>query len=347
MNIRNITPRLTLFSLCLLLMPITGLSAPEISAPGSMSLTWENDLFSPSYTDRHYTNGLQVTKTSHNYNQFDSSNTFGWLAKAATILPVGKGDWLKRRATLSFGQVMQTPEDITVENPDVNDVPYGGILYAGHGLEAFSDQHADYLDIIIGVTGKYSLTEDTQKIIHKAIGAKPPQGWDSQVPSELLLNVSYSRRTANNLFESNGGWQFDWVNFGQVSLGNAQTDIQFGTGLAWHQASISPLAIRPGRLARDMVIATHGEEGRAAGWFSFGGVSAKLVAWDVLLDGTMFHDSPSVDKERLVYQAVVHAGYKWTGWSLHYSWVVSSPTFEREEGDPDHYGSLNISWAVK
>ncbi|MCK5880891.1 MAG: lipid A deacylase LpxR family protein, partial [Sinobacterium sp.] len=309
------------------------MAAPELSSPGSLSFTFENDILSPQHTDRHYTNGIQITKTSRSYDQFDDSNTFGWLAKSASLLPLGKGEWLKHRTTLSLGQVMQTPEDITTSEPDPNDVPYGGILYAGHGLETFARHHADYLDIIVGITGKPALAGQAQILIHKSTGSEPPQGWDHQIPTELLLNVYYSRRHAKNLYQ--GHWQADWINFGRLSLGNAQTDAKVGTGFSWHQSSINPLAIRPGRLARDMVIS---HEGGASGWYFFTGLSAKWVAWDVLLDGTMFHDSPSVEKEQLVYEGTTHGGYKWKTWSVHYSWIISSPTFEKESGDPDHYG---------
>lgn len=340
--------RATIYISILLLTtaPSNVIAAPDLLGPGSWSFTWENDILSPKHTDRHYTNGLQFTKTSRSYDSFNSDNTFGWFARAASILPVGKEGWLEHRTTLSFGQVMQTPEDMTVETPDKNDAPYAGILYVSHGLETYAESHVDYLDLTLGITGDPSLAEGSQKLIHKMTGSEPPQGWDSQIPTELLVNLYYSRRFAVPLIDGVGDWQLDNVNFGRIAVGNAQTDLKVGAGVSWHQSSISPLGVRPGRLARDMVISTHDVIEGTKGWYFFGGVSAKWVVWDVLLDGTMFHDSPSVDKEEWVAQLVTHAGYKWKKISVHYSWVISTPTFERETGDLDHYGSINVSWRV-
>ncbi len=241
---------------------------------------------------------------------------------------------------------MQTPEDIESEIPDPNDTPYGGLLFIAHGLEAMKDTHADYLNIMLGVTGEYSLAEESQKFIHDITGSEPPEGWDYQIPSEPILNFYYSRRTANTLHDTTGAWRLTWMNYGRGALGNAQTDLKFGTGLAWHQKGINPLYVRPGRLARDMVIPKADSDSSHTGWFFFTGVNAKLVIYDVLLDGTMFRDSPSVDKETWVFQGVTYTGYKWKKWALHYSWIISSPTFEREEGGPDHYGSINVSFKI-
>lgn len=337
---------LVLFFSTLLLVTVSErvLAAPDLNAPGAWSVTWENDLFSPKHQDRHYTNGLQVTKTSDNLKQFDSSNTFSWLANATKSLPAGAADqWSTRRTTLSLGQIMQTPEDITIEPPDSEDTPYGGILYLGHGLEVFSENHADYFDLLIGVTGKYSLAEQSQSFIHGLTGSTQPQGWDHQIPSSLLLNAYYSRRGFRPLVSTQNNWQFDALAYGHIAVGNIQTDLLASAGFSLHQKAINSLGIRPGRLARGVIMPAR-SEGR--GWYFYTGVSVKAVAWDVLLDGAMFRDSPSVDKKTLVGQFITNTGYKWKKFSLHYSWVVSTPTYDRERGGPDHYGSLNISWRL-
>ncbi len=318
------------------------LAAPSPNAPGAWSVTWENDLFSAKHQDRHYTNGLQVTKTSDNLKQFDDTNTFSWLANLVKSLPVGSIDqWVERRTTLSLGQVMQTPEDITIEPPDPEDTPYGGVLYLSHGLEVFAENHADYFDLLIGVTGKYSLAEQSQKFVHGLTDSVQPQGWDHQIPSSLLLNAYYSRRGFTPLVSAQSNWQFDALVYGHIAVGNAQTDLLASGGFSLHQKSVNSLGIRPGRLARDVIMPAHPG---SSGWYFYTGLSAKAVAWDVLLDGTMFKSSPSVDKKAFVGQFITNMGYKWQQFSLHYSWVISTPTYDHERGEPDHYGSLNISW---
>ena len=99
----------TLCYLCLI-FSYTGVQAlPVINDEGPWSVTWENDLMSLRNTDRHYTNGLQVTKTSEVYQQFNQHNTFTWLANHIDWLPIGFDTWLQHRTTLSLGQIMQTP----------------------------------------------------------------------------------------------------------------------------------------------------------------------------------------------------------------------------------------------
>ena len=92
------------------------------------------------------------------------------------------------------------------------------------------------------------------------------------------------------------------------------------------------------------MIISHDPLFQGQGWFLYGGVSAKAVLWDVFLDGTLFRDSPSVEKENLVGQFVSNIGYKWQSMSIHFSWTLSSPTFEQQDNTWDHYGSINVSW---
>lgn len=325
------------------LLPCISFAAPDITAPGSWSFTWENDLFSPKKQDRHYTNGMQIKKMFEGASKFDQSNTFTWISSLANHLPLTGNKWQSHSTSLGFGQIIQTPADLTTETPDPNDTPYGGILYLSHGLDSFDNYKADSFNLMVGITGKYSLAGQTQKLIHRLTGSEPPKGWDEQIPTELLLNAYYSRRSYLPLTSEQENWQLDAVGHGQLAFGNADTHALASIGLSLHQSSISSLLFVPGRLSRGMIIV---ENDQSQGWYFYSGVSAKAVVWDVLLDGTLFRDSPSVEKKPLVGQFTSHFGYKWRSISTHYTWVISSHTYEHERDGLDQYGSLNISWRL-
>ena len=128
-----------------------------------------------------------------------------------------------------------------------------------------------------------------------------------------------------------------------VGLGTIKTYGSYGVGLSFHQRAINELAIRPGMLSNDILLTG---DPRSKGWFFGVGVVAEAVAWNILLDGTAFQDSPSVDKKNFVGHLIGNAGYKWGRFALHYSLVITSETFEDQQDVPDNFGSIQFGWLL-
>lgn len=143
---------------------------------GQVSLNFENDVFFQQ--DAGYTNGVRLS--------FYTPTTGNTITN--TILPLP--------ATVnihSVYQFMYTPDDIEVAEPQVDDRPWAGVL--GYEFLATTTNifHETFyaVGIQLGVTGEYSLVEETQKAVHKVVGSRTPQGWDNQLPAIPAINLLY------------------------------------------------------------------------------------------------------------------------------------------------------------
>lgn len=82
------------------------------------------------------------------------------------------------------GQKIYTPVDITLTLDDIEEYerPYAGWLYFGvEKEEIFKNKSRIEYEAHVGFVGKYSLAEQTQKIVHDITTSDRPEGWDSQI----------------------------------------------------------------------------------------------------------------------------------------------------------------------
>ena len=82
------------------------------------------------------------------------------------------------------GQKIYTPVDITLSLDEINEYerPYAGWIYFGlEREEIFKNKSRIEYEAHLGFVGKYSLAEQTQKMVHAITSSDIPQGWDSQI----------------------------------------------------------------------------------------------------------------------------------------------------------------------
>lgn len=90
------------------------------------------------------------------------------------------------------GQNIYAPDDLTRKDHIVGDRPYAGILYGGVGYEFWRDPASPwthYGEFDFGIIGPHSYSEQSQRIIHKLLGCRDPQGWDNQLHDEFVVNA--------------------------------------------------------------------------------------------------------------------------------------------------------------
>ncbi|HEY3515750.1 MAG TPA: lipid A deacylase LpxR family protein, partial [Gammaproteobacteria bacterium] len=152
----------------------------------------DNDLFTG--TDRDYTSGVQVGSTSATVESFDDARLAPRLRwandKLRWLQPKGFDE---NNVTWTIGQRMYTPEDWSRSEPDPLDRPYAGLLFAGltySGRDAHS-MRSTSLDV--GIVGPSALAEQTQRVVHKAVGADKFLGWDHQLSDEPVFRVLHER----------------------------------------------------------------------------------------------------------------------------------------------------------
>lgn len=177
-------------SWCLLLAligwPISTVLAQEQPGNRYMFRVYEDNDAMNLYdigSDKGYTNG---TRLDFFWNQ--SKRAF--LTK---LLPQAGPNSINTHGW-SLMQVMITPDNILRRWPDPTDYPYAGALFVTRSLHSFNPikKLSFQSEWLLGVMGPPSLAEETQVLIHRLIQAQRPRGWDSQKPTDFLLNYHFT-----------------------------------------------------------------------------------------------------------------------------------------------------------
>ena len=318
---------------------VVGLTAPialtaSVAAQdekGVFSIAYENDVFAQA--DRHYTNGIRLSYLGA------ESNVPDWIDQAADAVPF-LPEAGTRRVGFALGQSMFTPENISRKTPDPNDRPYVGWLYGSIGIVSELDDRLDILELDFGIVGPVSLADRTQKFVHDITGSTKPRGWDSQIPNEPGILVSYQRKWRGLIEASPFGLGIDFTPYAGGNLGNVLTQavlggtIRIGFDLP---ADFGPPRIRPSLTGSDYFLPR-----QTLGWYLFAGVEGRAVLRNIFLDGALLHDGPSVDKRDFVGDLQVGLAVTIRGVRLAYTHVFATKEF-RGQTSNDSFGSFSVS----
>lgn len=208
-------------SYCYSLLLLVLLMVSPLAVQAEMlALSWDNDItFS---TDGNYTNGIKLTW--HSDEQLPLARQ---VTRALHFLPGWGNGGEHRSLAVNIEQLMLTPEDISRPQPQFDDTPYAGLLQAEvWGIVRNQDYVTGY-GIGTGVTGRASLVESGQKLMHRWTGSEEPQGWDYQLPQKHTVAVSamHARRwNAHRLgnLDAELGWGVG------SQLGNWLTEVSTG-----------------------------------------------------------------------------------------------------------------------
>lgn len=317
-------------------------SAAARSPSFSLAFTLENDFFTGS--DNDYTNGTGLTLQSAESRDYaPDAWPAVWMGFWSFLPHIGDESCLTYSAW-TIGQELFTPEDITLSNPPEDDQPYAGVLFLDSSLYARNRRVTHAWNLRLGIAGPSALGEWTQSTVHSIVGADQPQGWDTQIPDEPILNLDYTVGYQWLSAPLSDNAVLRVVPTAGASLGNYFTGLSSGlyVELGWQvPPSISLLSIRRGL---DPFIHDAPDHSRwsaslyaGAGWFG--------VAHYLPLDGTLLRDSPAVDSEPSVTFASAGVVVRVRSFTVGYLVTQFDDTFESQPGATD-YGTLSISWSL-
>lgn len=94
-----------------------------------------------------------------------------------------------------MGQQMYTPSDIRwpASASQKYERPYAGWLFFGMGSTQQNAYGYETMEWSIGCIGPCSAAEDAQKTIHRNLGDQQPQGWDTQLKNNPIVQLHYRR----------------------------------------------------------------------------------------------------------------------------------------------------------
>jgi lipid A 3-O-deacylase len=200
---------------------------------------FDNDTFLGS--DDSFTAGWSFQLHSPMNDQWSPASA-KWIGRFPSLGDDGPGGRITRWAA-GVGQIIITPNDITIEAPQPNDAPWAGVLTAGMSWTAYDNRKMGALQLLAGCMGPCSGAEAVQKFVHEDLGfGETPAGWDNQLATKALFNANYEYR--HKLFIEHTAHYFTPGHFahdlsagGQTGLGNlatylsAQLEYRFGWGL--------------------------------------------------------------------------------------------------------------------
>lgn len=315
--------------------------ATTLSEPSDWQvlLQLDNDLFAGS--DRDYTNGVRFGFVQEV--PLESAKGQRWKRRlqdssrklTGRMQRVGFDEASDLRFARGFGlsQLMFTPEDPSALRAPKGERPYASWLGLEYSFHVKEDNHVNSLTFSVGTTGESSLAQPTQNWVHRNISNSPIfQGWDSQVPSELTLNVHYDHKQRFRKFSNltGNGLDFDGYYEGGLAAGNFRTDGYIG-GLARIgyrlPSSFSTPRVQLGSYGHQLFSDTE-NYGRKFSAFAFAGLRATAVMHDITLDGPVFRSfDTGIESKPLVGELLFGVGFRYKKIDLIFSRALRTDEF--------------------
>lgn len=310
-----------------------GILFPDRAPGRAWTLTVENDIFAGK--DGGYTNGLGFNVAYGPYESFGGSPMPDWLQKLVDRTYLAKLPERQRAVAYSFAQSMHTPTDISVRELQESEPPYAGFLGAQMRLYAFDKVHSDQLSLTVGVVGELSLTEPSQRLIHRVTGSETPQGWDNQLENEVVFQVEASH--GRRLYETSPerALESDLIFRGRVGAGTIESSaavsavVRVGKLLELSHATASLL---PDRQVNTLAFLND------SAWYAFMGGEIAMVANDIFINGNTFVDSHSIPLDHS--RSIVSAGVSWNMGKCAFTLLYAET---KGSGDTDPFGSFSIT----
>ena len=151
------------------------------SPPSLWRFEFDNDFFLGS--DDQFSAGWSIQKHSYPADNWEDVDDTIFTRIITEVVPgLSLGDGRMARRGLSFGQLIQTPQDLSSEEFIPDDVPYAGVLSFANSWYAISDHRANGFQVLVGVLGPSSFAEEIQTFSHEYFFmGDEPQGWDHQL----------------------------------------------------------------------------------------------------------------------------------------------------------------------
>lgn len=315
----------------------------------------DNDLFAKS--DRDYTSGVRLAWGGPLFEDQDYDPIRAQLNKLAD----GSDSLLEKFADtrqdsqqvdawgLSIAQLMFTPEDYFPRVPPPGERPYAAWLGTDYSVHMRTNNSLTSVGLNVGVTGEWALGEALQDIIHHDLTHSPYfNGWDSEMPEEVTVNLSLDHKRRFRFFDSWTAGPFGVDGYHELG-GTAGTFRTSGYGGALVRTGIN---LRNDYSVPRLQLGSYSNQyfsdTKTPHWFSaylLGGVRGNLILHDFTLDGSLFQDHRyTVDSKPFVGEIVLGAGVCICSFELLYSRILRSDEFDGQNANQE-YGSIQLRWS--
>jgi hypothetical protein len=297
-------------------------------------LSFGNDTF--VNTDRSFTNGGKLTMMSKNIENYRKNPLLRWFSST-------NGEGSLHTFSVSIGQNAYTPSNTDVSSILKEDRPYAGYLYLGFGIHSSNEKRQDTFEIDIGVVGKQSFAEQTQKAIHWLINNGNPRGWGHQLDNEFTVQGIFERKIKAVRLASENGVGIELIphfggGFGNVYIyANAGYQIRFGWNLP------RDYGVEMHRPGGDSTVGIIQRE-NSPSIHIFAALDGHAVHKNIFLDGNTFDDSHYVHKNPFTANIMAGFGVRVGKFFLTYTYVYWTKKF-KSELENHRFGVINLTYS--
>jgi hypothetical protein len=312
------------------------------AARGVLYFTIEND--SMFDQDSNYTSGLRLNWLSGMVEN-DGTKGHGFTKKMVrwtSFLPFVGNPGYGNNLSLGLAGAMFTPYNTWVLDPPPDDRPYAGLAFLDGGVHAHKTRWLHSYNLWLGLVGPASGAEWLQRRIHDLFGRQFPNGWETQLENEPILNGFYQAKYKLIEAAQKRAIDFDLVWNGGFGLGNWYSGANAGlVARLGHNllSDFGPTAMyQPGSHHGVLPIAKPEKRPSIYVWL---GADGSAVARDLSLDGNTFEDSRSVEKRPLRGSLTTGLNASWRRVMFSFSVAFVSDTYENQKSS-NHFGSLTL-----
>lgn len=291
-----------------------------------ISFVTENDLYTSTYDDRYYTNGMFLS--------------FKYLSKE-------KNETLEKKIfAWEIAHEMYTPNKSITTDLNNHDRPFAGYLYGSFSIDRiYKDNQSFKTTLQIGIIGSNAFSKELQGAIHSLYGFEEAVGWKHQIKNAFGLNFN----THFNKFlakDKTNHFDISWINSGE--LGTVYTNISSGF-LA--RIGFKPLQSLANSIAFNTNINSKNTSFyREIESFIFIKPTLRYAVYDATLQGSFLNKGSEVTSELnpLVFNIAI--GFKFTANRFNFGYTLKYNT-NKSKGlkfnNGHKYGSINLAYVLK
>ena len=307
----------------------------------TFNVSWDNDLLLG--LDQGYSNGVRFSYLSSPSRDDKASSSrlsraAGQLFDSAPGIDTANQD---QAVSLSLSQYMVTPDDISLDPPRLDDIPYAGFLILSSSVWSWDSSRITGYGAHLGVVGPESGAEAAQKWVHKLTGSEKPRGWDYQLGSDMVggLEGTHARKVWHSGSKGALEHELSWISSVMISSFRSNASI----GGIWRTGRYLPANFIPDYAGTSSAIGLPDALNDAGtGWSFFVGVGLEYVAYSYLEDNAgpyRFEESP------LLAQIGVGATIQWD--NIQTALVMRATTGEQQSNkDNFSFGTLSLTWKL-
>ncbi len=247
---------------------------------------------------------------------------------------------------LSLMQNIYTPNTNSYE-PVPNERPYAGHLALGGAYIMPGRNIGSAFEFQLGVTGKPSLSENSQWLVHQLGDMYQWRGWAHQLDSEITLQVNSRQDYRLPFLETNiCGLETDGALYTREEIGTVA--IAGTVGLSLRIGRNLPDSMRvngnnPGDYGIGL-LRSERYRPEELSWCIIAQNSVKYVAHDLFLDGGVFHPCETTcSKNPWVFESRLGLGVSYHNIDYYLGGVFQTRAFQTQEHNTA-FGTFSVTW---